>query len=226
MFFRSLRDWIVLLLTVAAAFALGWQRRWNIFHIGLLALAACLAFRARRDGWVLALAAAAIVGDISKVRPSGDPYAFNRHNSAALVAGMLASLYVLSHHLELNEGSLARAVEARFPVRAAEFVRSHNLQGELYNSLDWGGYLIWSLPHLPVAMDGRTNLHGDERIARSLATWSGALEWDKDPELVRAGVIVAERSKPLTRLLRRHPGYELVYEDATAAVLVAREASP
>jgi hypothetical protein len=69
-------------------------------------------------------------------------------------------------------------------------------------------------------MDGRTNLHGDERIASSLATWNGSAAWEKDPELLRARLIIAQIGKPLTHLLRGTPHYRLVYEDNTAAVFV------
>jgi hypothetical protein len=69
-------------------------------------------------------------------------------------------------------------------------------------------------------MDGRTNLHGDERIARSVATWGGSIAWEKDPELLEGRLIIAEIGKPLTQLIRRHSRYKLVYEDRTAAVFV------
>ncbi len=39
--------------------------------------------------------------------------------------------------------------------------------GPVYNHLNWGGYLIWRWPHLPVAIDGRTNLHGEELLQRN-----------------------------------------------------------
>jgi hypothetical protein len=121
--------------------------------------------------------------------------------------------------------SLAKTVESHFPVRAVEFIKSNRLEGQLYNSLDWGGYLIWSLPDLPVSMDGRTNLHGDARIARSLATWGGGIGWEKDPDLLRARLVIAQIDKPLTHLLRRHPGYKLVYEDRTTAVFVVSQSA-
>jgi hypothetical protein len=73
---------------------------------------------------------------------------------------------------------------------------------------------------LPVAVDGRTNLHGDERIASSVATWEGRTAWEKNPELLRARLIIAQAGKPLTYLIRGNPRYRLVYEDSTAAVFV------
>jgi len=132
----------------------------------------------------------------------------------------LLCLYGLSHIRNVSENYLAKVVELHFPAEAVKFIRSSQLAGPLYNSLDWGGYLIWSLPELPVAMDGRTNLHGDQRIARSLATWNGSTAWEKDPELLQARLIIAETSKPLTYLMRSDRRYRLVYEDNTAAVFV------
>ncbi|MPZ78044.1 MAG: hypothetical protein GEU77_16160 [Deltaproteobacteria bacterium] len=225
MFFRSLADWIVLASTVTAAFVLGWQRRWSIFYMALFGLAAYLAFRARRDGWFLMVVVAAIVSEFVRLNQAGDPFKFDKGRGLAIAFALFVSLYVLSYYRDVSEASLAKAVEAQFPVRAVEFVKSNRLEGQLYNSLDWGGYLIWSLPDLPVSMDGRTNLHGDARIARSLATWGGGIGWEKDPELLRARLVIAQIDKPLTHLLRRHPGYDLVYEDRTAAVFVVSQST-
>ena len=137
-----------------------------------------------------------------------------------MTVSLLIALYGLSHLRDVSENSLAKVVELHFPVKAVNFIRSSQLTGPLYNSLDWGGYLIWSLPEFPVAMDGRTNLHGDERVANSVAMWNGSNAWKKDPELLRARLIIAQAGKPLTFLIRDDPRYRLVYEDTTAAVFV------
>jgi hypothetical protein len=223
MFFRSFADWLVLSLTLTGAFLLGWQRRWTIFYMALFAFAAYLAFRARRDGWFMALVVAAIAGEFAIQGKAGEYFLFTKGRVLAIILALSVCLYGLSHIRDVSENSLTKTVESRFPAKAVEFVRSSRLSGGLYNSLDWGGYLIWSLPELPVSMDGRTNLHGDERIARSLATWGGAVAWEKDPDLLRARLIIAEIDKPLTHLIRRHPRYTLRYEDNTAAVFVVNE---
>ncbi|MBI5101342.1 MAG: hypothetical protein HZB33_05855 [Nitrospirae bacterium] len=44
----------------------------------------------------------------------------------------------------------------RFPVEAADFILANSLPGNMYNSYDWGGYLIWRLaPERKVFIDGR-----------------------------------------------------------------------
>ena len=220
MFFRSLADWLVLSLTLTGAFVLGWQRRWNVFYLVLFVTAACFAFRARRDVWFVALVVAAIVSEFASTENYSGYFEFTRERVAAVILSLLISLYGLSHVRDVSENSLAKVVELHFPVKAVNFIRSSQLTGPLYNSLDWGGYLIWSLPELPVAVDGRTNLHGDERLASSVATWEGRTAWEKNPELLRARLIIAQAGKPLTYLIRGNPRYRLVYEDSTAAVFV------
>jgi hypothetical protein len=75
-------------------------------------------------------------------------------------------------------------------------------------------------------MDGRSNIHGDDRIGRSIATWFGARSWASDPELAAAKLVIAPINVALTSLLRLDSRFELVYEDDVAAVFVARPASP
>ncbi len=46
--------------------------------------------------------------------------------------------------------------EYRMPVQAAEFVAAQGLKGNMYNDVDWGGYLIWRFaPGRKVFIDGR-----------------------------------------------------------------------
>ena len=52
--FRSLPDFLILLLALASAAALAWQRRFALFETALLGFAAVLAFRSQRDVWVMA----------------------------------------------------------------------------------------------------------------------------------------------------------------------------
>ena len=139
-----------------------------------------------------------------------------------LISGLLvvAGLAALNIRRQINEAHLASAVEKNYPVKAVQYTRASHLAGPLFNDYDWGGFLIWSLPELPVAIDGRSNLYGDEAVERSIKTWGGQPGWDTDPDLLRAGVIIAEKDRALTSLLRLSPGYKFVYEDNTAAVIL------
>jgi hypothetical protein len=224
MFFRSPQDWLVLALALGAAFSLGWHRESRIFPYLLFGMGALLAFRARRDAWVLVTASLAIISELQTT--SQDQAMLTRGKFLFVAAGIILSLFGLAYYRGISEAKLRMHVAEIFPADAAAFVRKNNLAGPLYNNLDWGGYLIWALPNLPVSMDGRTNLYGEERIERSLATWAGYPGWKSDPELSQARLIIADVKRPLTSLLRTDPRFRLAYTDNVAAVFVANEDSP
>ena len=50
-----------------------------------------------------------------------------------------------------------RAAEWRYPAGAAEFLHAHNITGPIFNTYEYGGYLIWKMwPQERVFIDGRS----------------------------------------------------------------------
>ena len=46
--------------------------------------------------------------------------------------------------------------EQKFPVGAVAFIKANKLSGKMFNTMNWGGYLIWHLPGTAtVFIDGR-----------------------------------------------------------------------
>jgi hypothetical protein len=219
--FRVLGDWLALGLTIAAAFVLGWRRAWLPFPILLLLVGTFLAFRARRDVWVLVLAALFIISEFGNFARSEPSFVFSKLRFVCVVVALTGAIYLIGLRRQISEQQLENVVERWFPVTAVKFVNEKNYPGPLYNHFNWGGYLIWSLPRLPVSMDGRMNVHGDQRIERSLNTWSGLRGWESDPELVKARLVIGGAKDALTNLMRTDSRFKLVYEDAVAVVFVA-----
>jgi hypothetical protein len=79
---------------------------------------------------------------------------------------------------------------------------------------------------MPVSMDGRQNVYGDEQISLSDDTWNGRPDWASDPDLKKAGLVIGPVNASLTQLLRMDPRFELGYEDKLAAVFIARKTLP
>jgi hypothetical protein len=221
MFFRSPTDWLVLSLALSGAFSLGWQRAWRPFPMLLLLMGAFLAFRARRDAWVLAVAAMGTIGDANWNFPVAGSFRFTKGQIMLTTVVVVLTLCLVSLGRGINEANLHAAVEKKFPVKAVNFVRANRLPGPLFNHLDWGGFLIWRLREPPVVMDGRINLYGDERVERSLNTWQAGPGWESDPELLKARLVISDRARPLVFRLRNHPRYKIAYEDDTAVVFAA-----
>jgi hypothetical protein len=195
------------------------------FPFFLLFLGCFLGFRARRDVWVTLLAAAYIISEYVIVSSPAETFQLTRRQILAVLAGIAIGIGMIGRYRQLSEASLRTLVEQRFPVKAVEFVTKNKYGGPLFNSFDWGGYLIWSLPQIPVSIDGRGNIHGS-RVESSLQTWRGYSGWDSDRELIDSRIVIAERRWPLTSLLRKDSRVQLVYEDGIAAVFVRNRAKP
>jgi hypothetical protein len=150
-------------------------------------------------------------------------FALTRSRLVILTGGIVCMLALIGWARGLSASRLWGAIDDKFPSQAASFIEEQNLAGPLFNHFDWGGYLIWRLPQLPVAIDGRTNLHGDQRLLRSFHTWAGERGWHSDPDLMAAGVVIADPRLPLASLLRLDPGFERLYEDTHAVVFVPQQ---
>jgi hypothetical protein len=63
-------------------------------------------------------------------------------------------------------------VDMGFPAGAVDFIRARDIQGPMFNKLEWGGYLIWRLyPEYKVFIDGRIL---DTRVTWSYLSVQGA----------------------------------------------------
>jgi hypothetical protein len=218
--FRSVADWSMLGLLLAAVFVLGRQRVAPPFPLLLLCAGVFVSFRAARDVWFVVIVSAVVL--VSTTRPGT-----TRHRlSPGLLVGAgvltLVIVGVVAAARDFTPRALKASVEQAFPAAASQVVIERGYPGPLFNHYDWGGYLMWRLPGLPVSMDGRANVYGPERIRRSVETWSGLPGWETDPDLVAARLVIAQRRLALSELLRRDPRFELVYEDPVATVFVAR----
>lgn len=62
--------------------------------------------------------------------------------------------------------SLPVMIYQTFPKAALTWIAENQLQREIFNSYNWGGYLTWDLAEYPVFIDGRADLYGDEIIGQ------------------------------------------------------------
>ena len=220
--FRSMMDFLLLFLALAAVGLMFKFHRFFPFETLVLALAFILSFRSQRDIWFLAVVAAVIIADslparASSEEPQRDALWSVPLGLAATALMVVASAFATQIRNDRLEGKLAE----QMPLKAIEVVRERQYSGALYNTYGWGGFLIWNLRQ-PVSIDGRAAFYGDEKIDRSIKTWNGAPDWSSDPDLKSAGLVIAPVDAALAQLLRMDPRFELAYQDKIAAVFVAR----
>jgi len=231
--FRAAPDWAFLALALAGAFAFGRrQPRPSLFELLLFIGAAIAAFRARRDTWLVVFVSLAVCtpGPLSALR-AAPQFVLSWRRIAVIASAAAVSFACVGWQRNLSERGLTDAVAQQYPVAAVSEIRKAGYAGPLFNTFDWGGYLIWALPEYRVSMDGRTNVHGDDRLARHFNTIRG-LRWDEDPELMKtARLIIVPQSGPLPALLRSNSRFRPVYgedgedghKDSVAAVFIVVE---
>jgi hypothetical protein len=219
--FRTMADFVVLLLAVGSAAALARQRRFLPFETALLCFAAVLSFRSQRDVWVMAVVGVMI---LASTIAGSETAAIRLPKLGTTIALLAAGLAMPAGFriLQVNNARLANDLAKNMPVHAVEAVRAKGYAGPLYNDYNWGGYLIWAL-RMPVSIDGRAAFYGDQRLDRSMATWNAEPDWSSDAQLTSAGLVIGPAKAALTQMLRMDPRFQLVFEDQVAAVFIARK---
>ncbi len=222
MAFRTAPDWAVLGLTIGGAYSIGQSKKIRPFLVIIFLAGVFISFRSLRDGWFIALSTLLIIASSHSIPSISERYQIRKIH--ILITTFIIGLFLLIWipKKNLTNTALAGITAKHYPMEAVNFIKNHAYSGPLYNHFNWGGFLIWHLPQLPVSLDGRTNVHGDERIERSLNTWSGHKSWEDDPELANAKLVIAALDMPLSSLLKLDTRFELVYEDAIATVYVAK----
>ena len=223
--FRRPEHYVELILLMAACYALGQSRRQDLFRPMLLLVTAVVSFRSLRDAWFVSIAAAFVLAEAigQKYARAAEPQGEKRARLALTLAlAVVLSLCIsfgLARYQGANAQGLMAVIDRIYPIGATGFVRDSHLPGPLYNSFNWGGFLIFNLPGQLVSIDPRGNAYDDELIARSVNTVN-AIDWQGDPDLSRANLVLLERSAPLASALERDPRYRLAYQDHIAVVFV------
>ncbi len=111
------------------------------------------------------------------------------------------------------------AIERTMPVAAVDYIQSHQPPGPMFNSYNWGGFVLWRLyPDYLSFVDGRTDLFDDEILGSYLAAWSGQPSWRPLFEKWGIRLVLIEPEAPLASVLRSG-GWQVLYQDSVAIVL-------
>jgi hypothetical protein len=180
-----------------------------------------------RDGLLISVPAVRIAAWWPRRRrPAGDTAALpgrregllNLAACALLVLG--AAIYYPS--LAAKQDDMLRKA---MPVGAVDFMQAQGIDGRIFNSLHFGGYLIHRFQgRLPVFIDGRTDLYGDRLFREHLDIERGRDGWAGLLDKYGIDLILCPPAAAVRKLLVDRGDFALVFEDQTAIILVKREA--
>jgi hypothetical protein len=139
---------------------------------------------------------------------------------AAVVAAGVAVLAARARALAAPGAAVDRT---KFPVDAVRVLATRE-PGRLLNHFDWGGYLIGNLPRWPVAMDGRTQVYGEETLREYRAMVFLEPGWRTFLDRTAPEVILWPKRTAFARMIEVLPEWRTAYEDDVATIFVRRAA--
>ncbi len=110
------------------------------------------------------------------------------------------------------------------PYDAVKFMQQEQPVGPMFNSYNWGGYLIFKLwPSQPVYIDGRTDLYDDAFIRRYVEVMTAGKNWQQTLDDDGINLIVIETGSTLAKFLRQNSAWKEIYKDDMASIFSRQE---
>jgi hypothetical protein len=139
-----------------------------------------------------------------------------------------AILIALSVVFFVQNGFFARALVAAdpYPASASEFMKQHQLQGNILSTFEWGEYLIWNMaPASKVFIDGRYDTVFPYEIIYKFALFNFNLP-GSDALLSEfpTDFVLIKPESPSQKLMDARADWKLIYTDASSR-LYARQDS-
>lgn len=130
------------------------------------------------------------------------------------IVGLGALIYIATI---LNPHTVEKTQSDYLPIKAVAYLNSANPPGPMFNSYNWGGYLMFAAPQYPVFVDGRTDLYRDF-LRQWLNTALGNNGWRDTFAEFDIQLVVVEKGSGLDMNLREEAGWKLAYEDDMAVI--------
>lgn len=226
--FNNPQTWpfIALLLMVIGS-VWGSRKRFDWTEFGLVAVPLFLALTASRNVSFFAVAVLPLVAyhtdDILRARGlvlRSLPVARPTQAYVNLVLVLLILCVPLANLLTLSPPAAVYAEQSKtLPVDAVEYLNTARPPGPIFNSYNWGGYLLFFAPDYPVFIDGRTDLYLDftityYQIAIAAGNWREALDE------YGINLVLVETQSGLARRLLEEPGWTVGHRDELAIVFL------
>jgi hypothetical protein len=218
---------------VLAAMAIFLSRKpWQLWQLAVLVLLAALALRSIRNTPLFCLAALAFVpphlADVLNRFQNKFPglLEWSRHRTVQIVLTLLLLLLSLGSlaatvKLHKDHAFTMEAPRDQYPVAAVDFIRQHELRGNLLVFFDWGEMCLWELFGNPVSIDGRLDTcYPPDVIAAHWKFYNGDTFDRTVLDVNHADLALLPAKLAGSLALAKQDGWHAVYYDNLAVVLV------
>ncbi len=217
------RTWIPLAVMYLAliGFGIKARRRVATANILLVVIFGYMALLALKQVSLFAIAAIPVLSDLIA---SVIPYEVQERKPAKLVIAVYALSilgFVVYGGVLIGQLAQKQAAFTRefYPVQAVEYIEREHITGRIFNSYNWGGYMIWNMyPETRVYMDGRCDMYGAELVTRFVDIYTTRPGWQK--ALMEDGIdfVLIEPNTYLSYALMDSPQWQVRYQDEVSVL--------
>lgn len=110
-----------------------------------------------------------------------------------------------------------------FPNAAVNWIKENKPKGNLFNSYNWGGYIIWRLyPEYLVYIDGRADLYGSEFVSNYTEIYFTKPGWEEKLNQENIRIAFVESDSMLADALRQSSSWNKPYEDKLSVIFLRK----
>lgn len=162
----------------------------------------------------------------SQFDPEGSPTGSDKiikTTCITLILILAFSILIYYHQLEFNlemvNGPGFRVND--YPVRAANFILQNDFHGNMFNEINFAGYLMFSLyPKHKVFTDNRFDLFGSKFLPDFYQIDEAGPRWQETLDKYTVNFIIIERDSKLNLALEHSPTWVRVYRDPGYVIYV------
>ena len=124
-----------------------------------------------------------------------------------------ALFFVVSNVLTLKEKQQA-VIQKNYPVNSMNLIKGNGLEGQLFNSYNWGGYLIWNLyPTQKVYIDGRCDMYGADFLKHYVNIYFAMEGWQEALDKEDIKYVLVEPNTSLAYALQNSSKWTLIFKN-------------
>jgi len=110
-----------------------------------------------------------------------------------------------------------------FPVQAVDWIESHPLKGNMFNDLNWGGYILYRIwPGKQVFIDSQSDFYGEALIRQYAEIFIADGNWDGELRQYNVSWILVSPKTNLAKAASTSPDWQMAYEDSVAVIYVRK----
>lgn len=138
-------------------------------------------------------------------------------NWALLLLSLLAIFLLYPSRKADADSSVATIL----PVKAVDFIKMNHIQGRMFNTYHYGGYLIYQLyPQQKVFIYGRTDIYPKRFIDEYLEMYRGGENWKRFFDEKKIDYVLCETEAPIRQLLLAGGEFKLIFNDGMHSILL------